>query len=160
MFETASARSAVTSFWDRAVLREPKTIAGLALVGTISVVLIAAGLNEVATSRIPQSMQIVGYAGHLGEWELTAVVSKNDPRSATNLAGAMKMKHVGFCSSDGPEEKAGALQVQLSRLSSSVEVKLQFDGVECTHTGDLTDAYIGTLVCPDRKAVPLTLWIK
>ena len=121
---------------------------------------LAAGLNEVATSRIPQSMQLVGYVGHLGEWELTAVVSRNAPRGASDLARAMKMKHVGFCSSDGPEEKSGAMQVRLSRLSSRVEVKLRFDGVECTHSGDLYDAYIGTLVCPGRRAVPLTLWIK
>ncbi len=160
MGEKTWARSSGAGFWHRAVLREPRAVAGLALIITVAAIAIAAGLGAIATSRIPQSMQIVGYAGHLGEWELTAVVSRNDPRAASDLAGAMKMKHVGFCSSDGPEEKTGAMQVRLSRLSSSVEVKLQLDGVECTHSGDLSDAYIGTLVCPGRKAVPLTLWIK
>ena len=160
MSEKASARSSAASFWQRVVLREPKVIAGLALIFTVAVIAITAGLGALATYRIPQSMQLVGYAGHLGEWELTAVVSRNAPRGTSDLAGAMKMKHVGFCSSDGPEVKTGAMQVRLSRLSSSVEVKLQFDGVECSHSGDLSDAYIGTLVCADRKAVPQTLWIK
>ncbi|MEQ1719004.1 MAG: hypothetical protein ABL907_23970 [Hyphomicrobium sp.] len=154
------ARSSAASFWQRVILREPRAAAGLALIVTVAAILVVAGVGAVATVRIPQSMRIEGYAGHLGEWELTAVVSKNDSRAASDLAGAMKMKHVGYCSSDGPEVKTGAMQVRMSRLSSSVEVKLQIDGIECTHSGDLSDAYIGTLVCPGRKAVPLTLWIR
>jgi hypothetical protein len=153
MGDKALAHPSDASFWQRAVLREPRVVAGLALFITVAAIAIAAGLGAVATSRIPQSMQIVGYAGHLGEWELTAAVSRSDPRAAFDLAGVMKMNHVGFCSSDGPEVKTAA-------LSSGVEVKLQLDGVECTHSGDLSDTYIGTLVCPGRKAVPLSLWVK
>jgi hypothetical protein len=159
MGEKAWARSAGARGWHHAILRGPRAIVGLALF-IVAAVALAAGLGAFATARIPQSMQIVGYAGHLGEWELTATLARSDQRAVSDLAGPMKMKHVGFCSQDGPEEKTGAMQIRLSRLSSSVEVKLLIDGVECSHSGDLSDAYIGTLVCPDRKAVPLTLWIK
>ncbi|MEQ1613104.1 MAG: hypothetical protein ABL904_10165, partial [Hyphomicrobiaceae bacterium] len=118
MGEKTWAQSSGAGLWRLAVRREPRFAIALALIITVIAGAIAAGLGAVATSRIPQAMQIVGYAGHLGEWELTAAVSRTGPRVASDLAGAMEMKHVGFCSSDGPEVKTGAMQVRMSRLSS------------------------------------------
>ncbi len=125
----------------------------LVIIGVIAI-------GAFATSIPPQSVQINGYAGYLGEWELTATLSRNAPGTVHDLSGPMRMKHVGMCSKDGPEEKTGEMQLRLSRLSSNVDVRLMFDGIECTHRGNMSDAYIGTMVCPDRRAVPLTLWIK
>jgi hypothetical protein len=159
MSKKAWVRAAGADFWQRLIVRKWSAVGGLALFIAAAVAL-AAGVGAFAPSRIPESLQIVGYAGHLGEWELTAALSKHDARAASGLAGPLKMKHVGFCSKDGPEEKSGAMQVRLSRLSSSVEVKLLIDGVECSHSGDLSNAYMGSMVCPDRKPVPLTLWIR
>jgi hypothetical protein len=144
----------------RVIALQPRAIAGIGLIIVVAASAITAALGAFAMSRVPNSIEIAGYAGHLGEWELTGVLSRNDQSAMSDLAGPLKLKHVGFCSKDGPEEKAGAIQVRLSRLSSGAEVKLLIDGIECTHRGDLSNAYIGTMVCPGRKAVPLTLWIK
>ena len=160
MDQKAWARLFDPGSWQHAILRAPWAFSGLALIVALAAIATAAGLGAFASSRLPQSMQILGYAGHLGEWELTATLSRHDPGAVADLAGPMKMKHVGMCSKDGPDEKTGAMQIRLSRWSSRFNVKMMIDGIECTHSGDLSDAYIGTMVCPDRKAVPLTLWTK
>lgn len=136
-----------------------RLVAGLALSIALGAIALA-GWGALGFSRVPDSMHIVGYAGHLGEWELTATLGRNGARGDHDLSGPMNMKHVGFCSKDGAEQKTGAMQVLVSRLSSTVDVKLMFDGVACRHSGDLSGAYIGTMVCPDRKPVPLALWVK
>ena len=33
-------------------------------------------LSALATPAVAQSLQVVGYSGHLGEWELTATVTR------------------------------------------------------------------------------------
>ena len=38
--------------------------------------------------------------------------------------------------------------------------ELRVAGVECTYSGELSEAYTGTMSCPDREAVPLRLWLK
>jgi hypothetical protein len=117
-------------------------------------------LGAFATSTVPQSLQINGYAGHLGEWELTATLSKDVPARMREHSGPLTMKHIGLCSQDGPEEKTGEMRLRLSLLSSGVEARLSIEGVECTYSGTMSDSYTGLMVCPDRRAVPLTLWIK
>jgi hypothetical protein len=117
-------------------------------------------LGAFAIATVPPSLQVSGYAGHLGEWELTAALSKIAPARMRELSGPLTMKHIGLCSQDGPEEKTGAMRLRLSLLSSSVEARLSIEGVECTYRGSISDAHTGMLVCPDRRAVPLTLWIK
>ena len=41
-----------------------------------------------------------------------------------------------------------------------MKATLLVDGVECTYSGRLSDSYTGTMNCPDRRAVPLRLWLK
>ncbi|HYN27255.1 MAG TPA: hypothetical protein VES94_03075 [Burkholderiales bacterium] len=123
-------------------------------------IVLAIVLGAFATSAVPQSVQINGYAGHLGEWELTAALSKNGPARVRELSGPLTMKHIGLCSQDGPEEKTGEMRLRLSLLSSTVEARLSIEGVECTYSGTMSDSHTGMLLCPDRRAVPLTLWIK
>ena len=133
-------------------------IAGLALSALGGVAL--AGWSALGTSRMPAAMQIEGYAGHLGEWELTATLAKSTSSGGGDLSGSLRMKHVGFCSKDGPEEKTGAIEVRMSRLTSSADVRLLIDGAACSHSGDLSGSSIGTMSCPGRKSIPLTLWMK
>jgi hypothetical protein len=104
-------------------------------------------------------LEIVGYSGYLGEWELTATVTEAAP-GRKGYSGPLTMKHVGLCSQDGPEERTGEMHLELSASSSRLDATLSVAGVECSYSGRLSDSYTGTLACPDREAVPLKLWVK
>ena len=107
-----------------------------------------------------QSLQVFGYAGVLGEWELTATVTEKVSGRTKEFAGPLTMKHVGVCTQDGPEEKTGEIRFQRSAWSSRLTARLSVAGVECTYSGRLSDSYTGMMTCPDRQPVPLTLWVK
>jgi len=106
-----------------------------------------------------QPLQVIGYAGVLGEWEVTASVTEQ-PSSGRgrDYAGSLTMKHTGICTRDGPEEKTGLIRLQLA--SSRLTATLSVAGVDCTFSGKLADSYAGVMRCPDRKSVPLELWVK
>jgi hypothetical protein len=105
-----------------------------------------------------ETLEVTGYAGVLGEWEVTARVSAG-AGGATEYAGPVKMRHVGYCTQDGPEERIGQIRLSLSG-SSRLTATLLVNGVECTYSGRQSDNYVGSLKCPDRRAVPFTLWLK
>src|SRR5262249_51366011 len=120
--------------------------------------LIALVLGALPISSHGQSREIVGYLGELGEWELTATVP-GDARS-NDFSGPVKLRHVGICTQDGPEEKTGEIRGHLSPPSPELRATLSVDGVECAYRGRQSDSYEGLLKCPNRRPVPLTLWIK
>jgi hypothetical protein len=105
-----------------------------------------------------EPLQVVGYAGVLGEWELTATVTET--ARSKEFSGPLSMKHVGICTQDGPEEKTGEIRLQISALSSQLDATLLVEGVACTYSARLSDPYSGLMACPDREAVPLKLWVK
>ena len=107
-----------------------------------------------------QSLQVVGYAGMLGEWELTATVTERPRLWSKEFFGPLSMKHVGICTQDGPEEKTGEIRFQISTLSSQLDATLLVEGVSCTYSARSSDPYSGLMACPDREAVPLKLWVK
>jgi hypothetical protein len=107
-----------------------------------------------------QSLQVVGYAGVLGEWELTATVTETARMWSREFSGPLSMKHVGICTQDGPEEKTGEIRFQISALSSQLDATLLVEGVACTYSARLSDPTSGLMACPDREAVPLKLWLK
>jgi hypothetical protein len=117
---------------------------------------IAVGI--LATPACAQSLQVIGYSGYLGEWELTATVTERISSRAKEYSGPLTMKHVGVCTQDGPEEKTGEMRFQIS--PSRLNATLSVAGVECTYSGQLSDSYTGTMDCPDRQAVPLKLWVR
>lgn len=117
-------------------------------------------LGLLATPVSAQSLQVVGYSGYLGEWELTATLTETASGHIKEYSGPMTMKHVGVCSQDGPEEKTGEMRVQISASSSKLNATLSVAGAECTYSGRLSDSYTGTMHCPDRQAVPLKLWVR
>jgi hypothetical protein len=116
-------------------------------------------LSVLATPAAAQSLQVIGYSGHLGEWELTAVVNEGASGRAREFSGPLTMKHIGLCSQDGPEEKTGQLRFQMPS-SSRLNATLVIAGIECSYSGRLSDSYDGVMSCPDRPAVPLKLWLK
>jgi hypothetical protein len=107
-----------------------------------------------------QSLQVTGYSGYLGEWELTSTVTEMAPGPNKEYSGPLTMKHVGLCTQDGPEEKTGEMRLQISASSSRLKATFSVAGVECTYSGRLSDSYTGTMDCPDRQAVPLKLWVR
>ena len=107
-----------------------------------------------------ESLQVVGYAGVLGEWELTATVTERARLWSKEFSGPLSMKHVGICTQDGPEEKTGEIRFQISALSSQLDATLLVEGVSCTYSARSSDPYSGLMACPDREAVPLKLWVK
>ena len=107
---------------------------------------------------VPQSAEILGIVGNVGEWEMTAKLDRQG--DTREHAGSMKMTHVGWCSQDGPLEKAGELRVTLARMSSSIMAKVRFEGIECDYSADLSDAYTGVMACPDRRPVQMLLWLR
>jgi hypothetical protein len=113
-----------------------------------------AGLGARANA---ETLEVTGYVGVLGEWELTARVMAGGA-SAKDYAGPVRMRHVGYCTQEGPEERNG--QIRLTLLGSSrLTGTLSVNGVECSYSGRQTDTYVGSLKCPDRRAVPLTLFL-
>jgi len=117
-------------------------------------------LSALATPAGAQSLQVTGYTGYLGEWELTATVTESVSGRTKEYSGPLTMKHVGLCTQDGPEEKTGEMRLQISASSSGLNAKLSVAGIECTYSARLSDSYTGTMNCPDRGPVPLRLWVK
>ncbi|MFY9754432.1 MAG: hypothetical protein WAK37_00665 [Pseudolabrys sp.] len=115
-------------------------------------------LGTLATPAGAQSLQVFGYAGVLGEWELTASVTGND--DSKDYSGPLTMTHVGICTADGPEEKKGNIRLQVSQPSSRMSATLVLDGVMCTYAGRLSGSYTGLMNCRDRSPVPLHIWLK
>jgi hypothetical protein len=126
---------------------------------SVRALLLSIGLVALFEPAHAQSLEIIGYSGYLGEWELTATVTET-AHDQKGYSGPLTMKHVGLCTQEGPEERTGELHFELSASSSRLDATLSVAGVECSYRGRLSDSYTGTLVCPDREAVPLRLWVK
>ena len=114
--------------------------------------------GALATPAGAEPLQIFGYAGVLGEWELTANVTGTG--ATKNFSGPFTMTHVGICTVDGPEEKKGEIRFRLSETSSRIRAIFLIDGAECTYNARLSEFFTGTINCPNRPAVPLKLWVK
>ena len=117
-------------------------------------------LGALSAPALAEPRQILGYAGVLGEWELTATVNEKTRLLGKEFSGPLSMKHVGICTQDGPEERTGEIRVQISALSSQLDAKLRVEGIECTYSARPANPYSGMMACPDREAIPLKLWLK
>jgi hypothetical protein len=126
---------------------------GAALLGVIALCLF----------HVPRlgAMELLGQAGVLGEWELTGNLTEGGSGPRKEFSGPLKMKHMGICTRDGPEERAGEIRLQLAgQPESQVTAELVLDGVRCTYSARKTHAYEGTLSCAGRAPVPLLVWLK
>jgi hypothetical protein len=113
-----------------------------------------------ATPAGAEPLQLVGYSGYLGEWELTAALTEDGSTTPKEYSGPLSMKHVGLCTQDGPEEKSGKIRIRMMPSESRIRATLWVDGVECGYQGVLSDFYTGTMDCSGQERVPLKLWIK
>jgi hypothetical protein len=127
----------------------------------VRALLFLVALGALAAPARSQSLEVTGYAGVLGEWELTATVAPGKAsQRIREYAGPLTMKHVGWCTQDGPEEKAGEIRLEITPQSSRLKATVSVDGVECTYRAKLSDSYTGMMECPGRPAVPLEMWVK
>jgi hypothetical protein len=127
------------------------------IVRALSPLLVLGALSAPAEA---EPRQILGYAGVLGEWELTATVNEKTRLLGKEFSGSLSMKHIGICTQDGPEERSGEIRLQLSAFTSHLDAKLLIEGIECTYSAPSSGPYSGMMACPDREAVPLKLWLK
>ena len=112
-----------------------------------------------AASANAETRTVNGRSGILGEWALTAELTEKEAGSK-QWSGPLSMKHVGFCSSDGPEERTGELRLAIPDPPKTVVATLTIEGTACTFKGRLNGTYDGILTCPDRRDVPMTLSIQ
>jgi hypothetical protein len=126
--------------------------------GVMRTMILPIALAALAGPAIAEPREVFGYGGELGEWELNAVVTEKVASHSSELFGPLTMTHVGICTQDGPERKTGEIRLRLSgaRLSATLQVA----GVECTYSGQMSNFYNGTLICPGRAGMPLKLWVK
>jgi hypothetical protein len=109
---------------------------------------------------IAQSRAVTGQAGILGEWEVTATVTPQADSGGPQWTGPLSLKHVGFCSVDGPEEKTGELRLRVSDPPREATATLLIDKQACTFSGTFRDGYDGFMSCPHRRDVPMTLFVE
>ncbi len=107
-----------------------------------------------AQPAVAQTRTVAGQFGILGEWDVTATLTR---QTSEQWAGPVRLKHTGYCTADGPEEKKGELQLKLAEQRGRLTGTMVVDGVACTFSARLKDGYDGTLRCPDRRDVPITL---
>ena len=116
-------------------------------------------LLALASSAAPahaETREVTGQYGVLGEWDLVAHVSRG---AGDQWSGTAKLRHVGFCTQDGPQEKTGELQLRLDD-SKRIQVTLLIDGKSCTFNARYKQGYDGTMRCPDRRPVPMMLVVE
>jgi|SRR4051812_2152194 len=110
--------------------------------------------TALAPNAYAQALKVSGQLGVLGEWELSATLSREPAAGKRQFSGPLTLKH----SQDGPEEKAGTAQVDLVG-ASRVRASFVIDGVTCTYRGQKSDTYTGLMSCPGKTDVPILLWI-
>ena len=98
-------------------------------------------LGILPTLASAQPLQVTGYSGYLGEWELTATVTETASGANKEYSGPLTMRHVGMCTQDGPEEKTGEMRLRISASSSQLNATFSVAGVECSYSGRLSDSF-------------------
>ena len=132
----------------------------MVIAGMRAAVLMAVWTMSLGTPSGAQTRTVTGQFGILGEWELTATVTKQTDGGGRRWSGPLTLKHIGLCSVDGPEEKAGELRLDVSDPPGEATGTLLIDGTACTFTGRLADEYHGVMTCPDRRGEPMMLSIE
>lgn len=113
-----------------------------------------------------RTLQIVGTAGYLSEWEIKA--SADPDAAGADHSGPIAWKHVGLCTANGPVEKSGNIKFRISGWGpfSRIDATMSFEQTECTYSGSYAAGGShaagtrGTMDCSDAKGIPITLTIR
>jgi len=108
-----------------------------------------------------QSAHVNGTAGYLSEWEFDGQLTQTGATESNAYSGSVTWKHVGLCSVNGPEQKSGAVTLQISKSGSvrQIHAMLQFDGAQCNYRGAFAGGSAGRMDCSGAKGIPLRLSI-
>jgi hypothetical protein len=109
-----------------------------------------------------RSLQIVGMAGYLSEWEFRGEVTEQISSDGRELSGRLVWKHVGLCSIKGPQDELGEIRARISRLGAvaKIEAAILFNGARCAYSGQLSGSSSGYMDCSDASGIPLSISIK
>jgi hypothetical protein len=120
------------------------------------------------------SLRVSGTAGYLSEWEFAGDLTRKPALKDQEFSGTLTWKHVGLCTASGPQEKTGAIDLQISGAgaSSRISAKLVLDGALCRYQGKASDSSQGVMDpgvmdpgfmdsgfmdCDNASGVPITL---
>jgi hypothetical protein len=105
-----------------------------------------------APAALAQSYSFSGQIGYLHEWEMTGNLAKTVTRLGADYSGAMTLRHVGLCSVNGVEEKAGVVQLKVS--AARLEGTLTMADDNCRIVASASSSYQGLLSCRNGQGVP------
>jgi hypothetical protein len=112
-----------------------------------------------ASAAPAQSYSASGQVGYLQEWELKASLAKTVTGGKVEYSGPLTLRHVGLCSTNGAEEKSGALTLRVSRSTAGVEGTLAMDGDSCRIVASASRSYSGLMSCRNGQGVPISFSI-
>ena len=127
-----------------------------------SVIILGATLGVAGGPAQSRSLQIVGVAGYLSEWELKGEVTERTSASGVEFFGPLVWKHIGLCSINGPQEEAGEISIRTARrgLAARIDATILFNGARCVYSGQFSGSSTGFMDCPDASGIPFSISIR
>ena len=132
--------------------------AGIRAAALMTICLIALGSQSAA-----QTLSVTGQSGVLGEWEVTAIVTKQHDGGDRRWSGPLSLKHIGFWQRGRAGRKNRRIVARCTLpipLARGVTATLLIEGEACTFKGLLKDGSDGVMTCPDRPDVPMMLMLQ
>jgi hypothetical protein len=114
----------------------------------------------IATAAGAEPYAASGQVGYLQEWELKANLAKTVSGGRIEYSGPVMLRHVGLCSANGVEEKAGRLRLTMSRSPGAAEGTLAMEGDSCRIMATQAPSYSGLLTCRNGQGVPISFSIE
>ncbi len=121
---------------------------------------LALALTAFATTAHGETLHVSATAGMLQEWEMTAELAAMGSKGQSEYAGPAVLKHVGLCSSDGPERKTGELRLRPSRWSMRLDAMLSYEGHVCSFVATKGGSASGVMDCRDAGGIPITISVR
>lgn len=136
------------------------------LVWGSTVLALAAAATDV---RAAKTITLKGQVGYIGEWAFAAtmdmVTLSSDAGTPSSLpdtryAGPLKMRHIGACSANGPDEHTGRMTATI-RSDTVEKLTLSYESENCVYTSATTLRKItrGFMRCNGTASVPIYFWM-
>jgi hypothetical protein len=124
-----------------------------------AVLLLSTVLMLAADAAAAGSLRISGTVGYLSEWEVNGELIETISADERKFSGPLVWKHVGLCSANGPQEKTGAISLQIfgSGALSRIHATLWLEETQCEFNAGLSDGSTARMDCSNAKGIPLKL---
>jgi len=118
----------------------------------------AALLAAICATAHAEVIEVTGKLGFLAEWEVSAKVTESVASDKAEFSGPLKVRHIGVCTHDGPDEMSGEIRYRITGwIARRMHATLVIDGAKCTFDGKLSGAYDGVISCDRWHGIPLSL---